>query len=46
MIEIGEESECAKAAAIYQCGREKAPMVTNAIQFGLSNKSALTGVIS
>jgi hypothetical protein len=31
------DDECVKAAEIYQCGREKAPVVTSAIQSALTN---------
>jgi hypothetical protein len=31
------DDECAKAAEIYQCGKEKAPVVTSAIQSALTD---------
>ena len=31
--------ECERAAEIYQCGKEKAPLVTHAVQSGLTNFS-------
>jgi len=37
---VSGEDECVKAADIYQCGREKAPSVTSAIQSGLTNNVA------
>jgi hypothetical protein len=33
--------ECARAADIYQCGREKAPDVTNALQNELTPSSTV-----
>jgi hypothetical protein len=32
--------ECARAAEIYQCGKENAPLVTNAVQSGLTDLSS------
>jgi len=34
---VSEEDECSVAAAIYQCGKEKAPVVTEAIQTALTS---------
>jgi len=39
---VGGDDECVIAADIYQCGKEKAPSVTNAIQSGLTNNVAPT----
>lgn len=34
----GGEDECARAANIYQCGRDKAPQVTKAMQEAAASK--------
>jgi len=39
-----EEEQCAKAAEIYQCGKEKAPEVTSAIQNSLTSDQIVDGV--
>jgi hypothetical protein len=40
MYYIGGDDECARAANIYQCGREKAPVATDAIQVAAASKNA------
>jgi hypothetical protein len=39
-----EEEQCAKAAEIYQCGKEKAPEVTSAIRNSLTSDQLVDGV--
>jgi len=41
----GKGDECAAAADIYQCGKENAPAVTNAIQTQLTSNVPVAGVI-
>jgi hypothetical protein len=36
--------ECERAAEIYQCGKEKAPQVTGAMQSGLTDLSPMPQV--
>jgi hypothetical protein len=36
-LNVENEDECVAAADIYQCGKEKAPEVTNAIQNSLTD---------
>jgi hypothetical protein len=36
--------ECERAAEIYQCGKEKAPLVTHAVQSGLTDISPMPQV--
>jgi len=41
---VNGEDACTVAAGIYQCGKEKAPAMTDAIQSALTNNAALAGV--
>jgi len=48
LYETAPEDECARAAAIYDCGKKNAPELTNAIQNDLRNSASATpvGVLS
>jgi hypothetical protein len=40
-LKLGSVDECVAAADIYQCGKEKAPSATSAIQAGLTDSSPI-----
>jgi len=46
MFEGSAEEQCARAAKIYQCGKEKAPNMTSALENAIGNKQPLNAVIS
>jgi len=41
---VSGEDECAVAAGIYDCGREKAPNVTKAVRTALTIQTMVPGV--
>jgi len=43
-FKVGGGDECAVAAGIYQCGKEKAPEVLKAIQTTLTKNETVAGV--